>query len=284
MSLEDFITKRLRTLGKTARAASMEVGDRPDLLRSLMRGDKPTNPTHATLEKAAKALKVPVEMLVAAAAADDHGLTVEIEAPPLGERRRMSLPSLPEMGPFEFPEEFRRAAEDALRRGVDDDIRRTTGDSMPPLARIALPTDRRDRDREDTIPIKGTAAGAVVADSQGFTLSDEVIERIPAPPGLSDVHGVYGIYVVGESMMPITGPGDLQIVHSRRVPRVGDLVIVKLRGHAGAAGQCYIKRFAKTSGEHLFFEQTNPVASMRVMRETVEFVHRVLTINEIFGV
>lgn len=140
---------------------------------------------------------------------------------------------------------------------------------LPPLA--AMPRD---------VPVYGTAAGSLV----GAFQFEGVVEYVRRPPALMGVPVAYALYVTGSSMSPEHNPGDLRFIHPGRPPRVGDTVIVQTRNHEADGIASYIKTLVRMNDQRLVLQQRNPEATMEIDRRTVVAVHRVLTVNELFGV
>lgn len=132
------------------------------------------------------------------------------------------------------------------------------------------------------VEVRGTAAGAV--GEGAFQLEDAVIDRVRRPPGIADARDVYALYVVGDSMSPRFEPGELIYVSERRPPRIGDCVVVQVQNAEHDGVQAYLKRMKRRSADGLVLEQFNPPGEMRLKAANVKAVHRVLTMNELFGV
>ncbi len=62
--LATFVRERLKAARISARAASLKVGDNPDLIRNLLRTPADSNPRSDTLGKVATAIGVPIEQLL----------------------------------------------------------------------------------------------------------------------------------------------------------------------------------------------------------------------------
>lgn len=159
-------------------------------------------------------------------------------------------------------------AEDA---GAQD----ATPDRIPPSLPLpgAMPAN---------VPVMGTAAGSLGQGS--FQLSPEPVDFVRRPPALEGARDIYAIFIEGESMTPEHRPGDLRFVHPHRKPAIGDTVIVQIRTHPGAEIQSYIKHLGRISAEFIDCRQINPAATIRFNRDTVVAIHKVLTMNDLFGV
>jgi phage repressor protein C with HTH and peptisase S24 domain len=124
------------------------------------------------------------------------------------------------------------------------------------------------------IPVYGTA----VAGRDGrFDLNGEIIERIPAPPGLGEISGAYAVYVVGDSMEPRYEAGETVFVHPRKPVKRRDYVIIQVI-HDGDEGRIdgYIKRLLSISDDTVLCEQLNPPKQIKFPREKVLAIHKIV--------
>lgn len=137
----------------------------------------------------------------------------------------------------------------------------------------SLPTD---------VPVYGTAAGSMLTGA--FQFEGGVIEYVRRPPALDGIKTVYGLYIEGTSMVPEHNPGDLRFAHTTKQPRTGDSVIVQVRNHEHDRTEAFIGHFRKKTSTELFLGKLNPEATVQIKLEYVIAIHKVLTINEMFGV
>ncbi|HWJ71907.1 MAG TPA: S24 family peptidase [Kaistia sp.] len=153
----------------------------------------------------------------------------------------------------------------------------------PPLpsTRPAGNGNREDRRRFD-VPVRGVALGSVTAHQQGFSLGrpHSFVER---PKALDTAIDVYAVQVANASMAPMHPPGQLRFVHPGKLALPGDTVIVRTKHHAGDPGQDYIKILKSETPDEVVLTQLNPIATIEVPRRFVEYIHKVLTTNELFG-
>lgn len=157
---------------------------------------------------------------------------------------------------------------------------------VPPEIRSEDQEQSKDTPADTTqfVPVMGTAAGSIIADGvDGFDIAGPV-DYVPVPPALMQSRGVYAIYVSGESMSPQHNPGDLRFVHPHRPAQPGCTVIVQTRKWDDDPGQAYIKILEKRSGDRLFLKQINPPATLEIPTAYIRSIHRVMTMNELFGV
>ena len=143
-----------------------------------------------------------------------------------------------------------------------------------------------------TIPVLGTAAGSALG---AFEIGSEVIDHVRRPPALAGIKDIYGIYVVGESMVPEHNPGDLRIIHPHRPARPGDSVIIQTYNAATDTREAFIKRLISINSHQVVCYQHNPHLEISYTRpngdphnndstETYAAqIHKVLTVNELHG-
>lgn len=141
------------------------------------------------------------------------------------------------------------------------------------LLRQTLPQD---------IPVKGVAVGGNDAD---FSFNGSVSDYVRRPPGLMKANGIYAVHVVSDSMSPRYSPGDLLFVSALRAPAIGDDVVVEMHSEEdGSPGKGFIKRLVKRSGSVVKLHQFNPDADIEIGADQIRSIHRVFTVNELFGV
>lgn len=143
---------------------------------------------------------------------------------------------------------------------------------LTPPGPMAMPAD---------IPVMGTAAGSIIG---AFKLETGVIDYVRRPPALATARDIYAIFVEGESMSPEHKPGDLRFVNPHRPVMIGDSVIVQVKTNEHDPVEAYIGHLAKRTAEHVFIGKLNPVSTVRLSRGTVKAIHKVLTMNDLFGV
>jgi len=158
-----------------------------------------------------------------------------------------------------------------------------TGDDAPvPNSRpayVGLPS--RDAMSRD-VPVRGTAAGSM--NGRGaFQISPDIIEYVARPPGLTAVRDIYALYVEGDSMEPKFIPGELVYVNPNRPIRVGDAVVIQEQASQNGDTQAYIKIFKKRTGTAILAQQFNPPKEIEFAAAGT-IAHKVMTINELFGV
>ncbi|MGE4527281.1 MAG: XRE family transcriptional regulator [Rhodospirillaceae bacterium] len=147
------------------------------------------------------------------------------------------------------------------------------------LWETADPPPRADMPRD--VPVLGTAAGSL----QGaFQVDACPIDFVRRPPGIGGARDIYALYVVGDSMSPRFEEGELIYVSERRPTRVGDYVVVQVTDNRDGAVSAYCKRLLRRCEETLFLEQLNPRAEIALPMDSIRAIHRILTLNELFGI
>lgn len=142
------------------------------------------------------------------------------------------------------------------------------------------------------LPVYGTALGApreIEGEAIEQTMLDEsvVLEFLPRPTVLQNRADVYGFYIQGSSMAPRFEEGELGFAEAKRPPRVGDDVLVYLRGPDDHEGErvnaVLIKRLVRRTAHHIELQQFDPPKVFRIEVERVKQVHRVLPWREILS-
>lgn len=84
-------------------------------------------------------------------------------------------------------------------------------------------------------------------------------------------------------MEPQYFPGDLVYVHPHRPPRMGDAIIVQ-----AAVDDTNIEAtlgiYEKQTGHFIYIRKRNPDALVELKRQHIKAIHKVLTVNELFGI
>lgn len=150
------------------------------------------------------------------------------------------------------------------------------GDVIP--AAVEMPA-RQDMARD--VPVHGTAAGSTAG---AFQFEGGVIDYVRRPPGLVGAAGVYALFVTGDSMAPEHPHGELRFVHPGRPPGPGDSVIVQAQYKEEGPIEAFIKHYVKRDDSRLVTRQINPETDLVFEMRFVSKVHKVLTMNELFGV
>lgn len=131
------------------------------------------------------------------------------------------------------------------------------------------------------VPVMGTMAGSL---GGAFRFDGEVVEYVARPPALSGAAGIYAMYVEGLSMFPEHKPGELRFIHPGRRPQIGDSVVVTAQYSENGPLENFIKHLVRRTGDRIIVQQLNPPAEIEFDMKFVVSVHKVLTMNDLFGV
>lgn len=172
----------------------------------------------------------------------------------------------------------------ALGKPVEWFIAGAPADSVPGAAVRPAPVALPDRNAmPNDVPVLGTAAGSHL---RGAFQMDEanIVDWVRRPPALAGAKTAYAIYVEGSSMAPEHNAGDLRFVHPGRPPRIGDTVIVQLRNGPHEPIEASIGHYRRKTATQLVIGKLNPEAEVQLKLDIVIDIHKVLTMNELFGV
>lgn len=228
-TLPDRIKERLKAVGKSAAAASVEAGQNSGFIGDIFKG-KARNPRSDTMAKLAAVLETTPEWLL------------------LGD----GAPTPPVM--------------------------ETSPASNVRLASIKLPTRHQ---MPNDVPVMGTAAGSL---GGAFQFEGGVVDYVARPPALATAKDVYSMFIEGTSMMPAHNPGDLRFINPHRPPHIGDTVVITAKYTEDGPYECFIKTLVRRASNKITVEQLNPPATIEFETRFVVSVHKVLTMNELFGV
>lgn len=131
------------------------------------------------------------------------------------------------------------------------------------------------------VPVMGTAAGSHLRGS--FQLSSEPVDYVRRPPALMNARDIYSLFIEGISMIPQYAPGDLIYVNPHKPPHFGDPVIVQCKNGDGTY-ETTVGILSKRTEKHIVLDKHNPKAQIEILRESIHAMHKVLTLNELFGV
>jgi hypothetical protein len=146
------------------------------------------------------------------------------------------------------------------------------------------------------VPIYGTALGGRLevnkVDGTGSLTveqteldTSEVLGYMRRPPALQGRKTVYGVYVSGMSMFPRFSDGEPALVDPKLPLRIGDDVVVQLKGPDEHDGErvavVLIKRLVRRNSDYIELEQFNPALTFRVPRDQVKEIHRIIRLEDI---
>lgn len=243
---QDTIKRLIAERGTTANGASTGAGLDESYLRKLF--ERPDAvPKLDTLLKLANFFDVPVATLTEPSAGVAAGIGRQEQLDPRSQGLGGRQPNI-----------------------IEGDVRQVQG--VTPPGPMAMPAD---------IPVMGTAAGSFVG---AFKLENGVVDYVRRPPALSTARDIYAIFVEGESMVPEHKPGDLRFVNPHRPVMIGDSVIVQVRNGDHQPVEAYIGHLLKRQPDVIILGKLNPESHVRIKRDTVKAIHKVLTMNDLFGV
>ncbi|MET3925578.1 S24 family peptidase [Devosia sp. 2618] len=101
------------------------------------------------------------------------------------------------------------------------------------------------------------------------------IEYVKRPAMLEHVKDGYGVYIVGESMIPAYKPGETALVHPR-LPPARDTDVVLFHTPPDADAECMIKQLNGFNDEVWHLEQFRPAKTFDEFRKEWPICHRVV--------
>jgi phage repressor protein C with HTH and peptisase S24 domain len=167
--------------------------------------------------------------------------------------------------------------EDSAANSNEDTSASVKNDVRSASATLPLPMDMA-----KDVPVMGTAAGSHLRGA--FQLSADPVDYVRRPQTLMNARYVYSRYVEGTSMEPQYAPGDLVYIHPDKPARFGDAVVVQCQLSAEGQFEATIGILSKRSGDSITIRKHNPPAEIEISKDTIVAVHKVLSMNEIYGV
>jgi phage repressor protein C with HTH and peptisase S24 domain len=104
--------------------------------------------------------------------------------------------------------------------------------------------------------------------------SSDPVDWVPRPAPVAHVKDAYGLYVMGESMVPEYRPGDVALVNPT-LPQIGGEVYIfyaELEGTARAT----IKHLRRATGDKWLVSQHNKPKDFELSRKEWQWAHRVI--------
>lgn len=135
------------------------------------------------------------------------------------------------------------------------------------------------------MPVYGTVAASLAVRHEGaFEMENRVIEFVRRPPALFAVPDAYAFYVAGNSMVPAHMPGEVRFVHPYRPARQGDTVVIQAQYADHAGIEAFLGLYERRTAETVYIRKLNPASTVEFASRYVRAIHRVLTMNELFGI
>lgn len=103
----------------------------------------------------------------------------------------------------------------------------------------------------------------------------EAIDYVKRPAILENVKNPYGVYIVGESMIPAYDPGDMALINPY-LPPARDRDVVLFHTPPAAEAECIIKRLLSYSERDWRLRQYNPAKDFVESRVDWPICHRVV--------
>jgi phage repressor protein C with HTH and peptisase S24 domain len=85
-------------------------------------------------------------------------------------------------------------------------------------------------------------------------------------------------------MEPQFYPGDLVYVHPDRPARVGDPVVIQVKAGSDHEIEGTIGVYVRKTERHITIRKHNPAAEIQILRDAGTVIHKIMTMNELFGV
>ncbi|ACL60621.1 putative phage repressor [Methylobacterium nodulans ORS 2060] len=122
------------------------------------------------------------------------------------------------------------------------------------------------------IPVVGRKR---VGEGGAIVIDGTISGRVECPGNLVDVDNAYSTEVVGDCMLPRYEPGELVFIHPTRPYHAGSYVFLNVRDASGDLIGL-VKRYVRTTSEHVIVEQLNPPKTLTFDRRSVEAVHLIV--------
>lgn len=136
------------------------------------------------------------------------------------------------------------------------------------------------------IPIRGYAQGNYIDVGNAVK---KPIGYLDLSSAFANIVDLYAVYVTGNSMSPVHNHGDTRLVSPHTPYKIGDTVVLARKATAVEPETSYIKIFDKTqtldNGQTMltFSDFNKNQTTMVVDQNNIQFVHKVMTYNEILG-
>jgi phage repressor protein C with HTH and peptisase S24 domain len=95
---------------------------------------------------------------------------------------------------------------------------------------------------------------------------------------------IYSIFVEGSSMYPEHKHGDLRFINPHKPARVGDSIVIQIKNDGRLTYDAMIGHLVRRTATQLVIGKLNPEMTLTYSLEDIVSVHKVLDMNELFGV
>lgn len=118
---------------------------------------------------------------------------------------------------------------------------------------------------------------------EGYHLSEDGVEFRRRPPGVANAADAYCAYVPTDALIKYDR-GDLVVVRPDRIAKIGDAVLLSVRGTAADALVTYIGRLIRADRQWTTIEVDRPsTARDQFATATVVHCHKILSTEELLG-
>ncbi|OFX00705.1 MAG: hypothetical protein A3E78_11140 [Alphaproteobacteria bacterium RIFCSPHIGHO2_12_FULL_63_12] len=104
-------------------------------------------------------------------------------------------------------------------------------------------------------------------DGEQILAPGEVVEWRAPPQRWDSVKGLYGFYVVGDSMEPRINPGEMVWIHPHRKPGLGQEAVFIRRSDTGHNTPIMVKVFIKATAAFWVVRQYNPPKEFQLRKD-----------------
>jgi len=124
--------------------------------------------------------------------------------------------------------------------------------------------------RPSDFPIYAAAEGG----PGEIIIGSDPVDWQPRPQRLAKVRDAYGLYIIGESMVPEYRPGDIALVNPT-LPPIGGEVYIFYAERAGEA-RATIKHLRRATSDKWLISQHNKARDFELLRKEWQWAHRVI--------
>lgn len=115
-------------------------------------------------------------------------------------------------------------------------------------------------------------------DGTSALITAEISDLAERPPGIVGATGVYAVFARGESMSPKYDHGDIVYIHPDRPIMAGGYVLVGYKD-----SRVIIRRLISRGDSVVVLRRLNPLRDERHTPDSFEFIHHILSLNELVG-